>query len=51
MRILNILIVGSMRTDSAPASSASASSVPSRPNFESGSVAIVNQRLKSWLRR
>ena len=37
--------------DSAPASCASASSVPSRPSFESGSVAIVNHRLNSWLRR
>ena len=30
---------------------ASTSSVPSRPSGESGSVAIVNHRLKSWLRR
>ena len=29
----------------------STSSVPSRPSFESGAVAIVNHRLKSWLRR
>ena len=26
-------------------------SVPSRPSFESGSVAIVNQMLNSWFRR
>ena len=51
MRILNSLSVGSWRTDSAPVSRWSTSSVPSRPSFESGSVAIVNHRLKSWLRR
>ena len=49
--ILKSLRVGSWRTDSAPVSSCSTSRVPPRPSFESGSVAIVNQRLKSWLRR
>ena len=51
IRILNSLSVGSWRTDSAPVSSVSTSSVPCRPSFESGSVAIVNHMLKSWLRR
>ena len=51
MRILNRRSVGSWRTDSAPVSSASTSSVPCSPSFEPGSVAIVNQRLKSWSRR
>ena len=51
MRILNSFSVGSWRTDSAPASRASTSSVPSSPSRESGSVAIVNHRLNSWLRR
>ena len=41
----------SMRIDCAPVSAASASSVPSSPSFDPGSTAIVNQRLKSWLRR
>ena len=51
MRILNSLSVGSWRIDSAPVRSAITSSVPSRPSAESGSTAIVNQRLKSWSRR
>jgi hypothetical protein len=51
MLILNRVRVGSWRIDSAPASRLSASSVPSRPSFESGGVAIVNQRLKAWVRR
>jgi hypothetical protein len=51
IRILNNLSVGSFRIDSAPVSCWSTSSVPSRPSRESGSVAIVNHRLKSWLRR
>ena len=51
IRILNSLSVGIWRTDSAPVSSASLASVPWSPSLESGSVAIVNHRLKSWLRR
>ena len=47
MLILNIVSVGSWRIDSAPVSRFRTSSVPSRPSFESGGVAIVNQRLKS----
>ena len=51
MLILNMVTVGSWRIDSAPLRRFSASSVPSSPSFESGATAIVNQRLKSWLRR
>ena len=51
MRILNSFSVGSWRIDSAPVSCASTSSVPSSPSCESGSVAIVNHMLNSWLRR
>ena len=51
MLILNIVSVGSLRIDSAPLRSFSTSSVPSTPSRESGAVAIVNHRLKSWLRR
>ena len=51
MRILKSLMVGSWRIDSAPVRSAMTSSVPWRPSRESGSTAIVNQRLNSWLRR
>ena len=51
MRILNSFSVGSWRIDSAPARSAMTSSVPCSPSRESGSTAIVNHRLKSWLRR
>ncbi len=47
MRILNSFSVGSCRIDCAPVSAASTSSVPSSPSFESGSTAMVNQRLKS----
>ena len=49
--ILKSLSVGSWRTEVAPASSASTFSVPSSPSRESGSTAIVNHRLNSWLRR
>ena len=51
MRILKSFSVGSWRIDSAPVLAAITSSVPSRPSFESGSTASVNQRLNSWLRR
>jgi hypothetical protein len=51
MLILKRVRVGSSRIDSAPVSSISASSVPLNPSFESGGVAIVNQRLNSWVRR
>ena len=51
MRILNSFSVGSSRTDSAPVRRCSTSSVPLSPSLEPGSVAIVNHRLKSWLRR
>ena len=51
MRILNSFSVGSWRIDSAPVSACSTSSVPWSPSLEPGSVAIVNHRLKSWLRR
>ncbi len=51
IRILNSFSVGSWRMDSAPVSSWRMSSVPCRPSSDSGSVAIVNHMLKSWLRR
>ena len=52
MLILNSLSVGSWRTDSAPVSSLRAPRACPRGRASSpGSVAIVNQRLKSWLRR
>ena len=51
MRILNSFSVGSWRIDSAPVFSAITSSVPCSPSSEPGSVASVNHRLKSWLRR
>ena len=51
IRILNRRSVGSCRTDSAPVRRWSTPSVPSSPSAEPGSVAIVNQMLKSWSRR
>jgi hypothetical protein len=51
MRIWNSFSVGSWRIDCAPVFAAITSSVPSSPRRESGSTAIVNHRLNSWLRR
>ncbi len=51
MLILKRVSVGSSRIETAPVSSISASIDPFSPSFESGGVAIVNQRLKSWVRR
>ena len=51
MRILNSFSVGSWRIECAPVLALMTSIVPSRPSGEPGSVASVNQRLKSWSRR